>query len=59
MLPHPVGLDAVCEHRQTPVISMPNSLPASRKILDVFETEQHHERSLYFFIRDKDIPPNR
>ena len=27
-----------------------------KKILDVFETEQHHERSPYFFIRDTDIP---
>ena len=29
-----------------------------KKILDVFETEQHHERSPYFFIRDTDIPTN-
>lgn len=35
---------------------MPNSLPGVKKILDVFETEQHHERSPYFFIRDTDIP---
>ena len=27
-----------------------------RRILDVFETEQHHEDSPYFFIRDCDIP---
>ncbi len=27
-----------------------------KKILDVFETEQHHENSPYFFIRDTDIP---
>ncbi|NEG54397.1 glycoside hydrolase family 125 protein [Bifidobacterium platyrrhinorum] len=28
----------------------------THRILDVFETEQHHEDSPYFFIRDTDIP---
>ena len=40
----------------TPRPTHPHQTAKGQKILDVFETEQHHERSPYFFIRDTDIP---